>query len=167
MAFPPCPRCGKRLEILQHPVRRLKGTGFQWQGFKSLFGEPLRSCAGCGAVYGADGSLLAAAVVETAQELSVKAYRDDMANIRDAFAAITIAAELGVAWMWFGSRSFGIISQILAIVAGGLAVPPFIFFAKRVRAAEREIDARRSARIRGQATPDVAPPLVASSTTDD
>ncbi|HEY2825146.1 MAG TPA: hypothetical protein VGI83_06345, partial [Gemmatimonadales bacterium] len=63
-----CPRCGKSLEILKSPVKSLMATGHGWRGFKSLFGEALRSCRGCGAVYTADGSLLAGAAVETARE---------------------------------------------------------------------------------------------------
>jgi hypothetical protein len=160
-----CARCGSNLEILKHPVRRLRGTGFQWRGFLSLFGEPFRSCARCGAIYAADGSLLAAGVVETAHELSVRAYRDDMANIRDAFAAVTIAAELGVAWMWFGSAAHvQILTPILAGLIGVLAVPPFVFFARLARQATTELDALRTARLRGRDTPDV--PLVSSSTRD-
>ena len=161
-----CERCGNALQILKHPVRTLRGTGFQWHGFKSLFSEPLRNCAKCGAVYGSDGHLLAAGVVETAEELSVRSYRDDMANIRDAFAAITIAAELGVAWMIWGSTAqFHLISPVLAGGIGLIAVPPFVFFARLARRASHELDQLRLARLRGRETPDV--PLIPSSPSRD
>jgi hypothetical protein len=147
---PTCQRCGHALEVLKQPTKRLRGTGYRWRGFVSLFTRALRNCPQCGAVYTGDGELLAAAVVETTHELSVRSYRDDMAQLRDAFAAVTIAAELGVAWMLFGPQSFGLAALLLAGAIGLLAVPPFIFFAKKVREARRDLKALRDARINGE-----------------
>lgn len=164
---PACPRCGKSLEILQNPVRSLRGTGHQWRGLKSLFGEALRSCRGCGAVYTPNGQLLAAALVETNGEIVVRAFRDDMTHLRDAFAAVTIAAELGVAWMWFGPQHFGFLPPFLACAVGILSLFPFVFFAGRVRQANEELLALRTARLLGAPPAGTEQQLAISSAPSD
>ena len=82
------------MEVLRRPVRRLRWTRYWWEGFKSLLGRPLQHCSYCGAIYSADGDLVAAGAIETEAERRLNVYRRDMAAIRDSFAGVVVGAEL-------------------------------------------------------------------------
>lgn len=148
-----CKRCDRPLEILRHPVRRLWGTSYWWRGVRSLLAQPLRLCPACGAIHTWDGELLAAGAAETADELRLKAYRSDMARLRDGFGGVVIAAELAVIWMSAGTATFPLVAPVLAIATGGLALFPFAYFSRKAREAKWELKRLREARMKGQLPP--------------
>jgi hypothetical protein len=145
-----CLHCGQPLQVLQHPLRRLRRTGFWWRGVKSLLGRPLKVCPRCGAIYTWEGELLGAGAAETAEELRLKTYRTDMARLRDSFGAVVVAAEIAVIWMSAGTTSFPTIAPILAIATGGAALFPFAYFSHKVRGARRDLKRLREARMKGR-----------------
>lgn len=149
---PACQRCGEPLAVLRHPLRRLRGSGYWREGLRSLFTLPLWVCSRCGAIYRHEGTLVAAGAVETADELRLKSYREDMAHLRDSFAAVAVAAELAVIWMSAGANVFPLAAPIAAIGVGGVALVPFAYFARRARDARRELKRLREARIKGELT---------------
>lgn len=150
---PRCERCGSPLELLKHPLRRLRGSGYWREGLRSLFALPLRVCPRCGAIYRYEGQLLAAGAAETSDELRVKSYREDMAHLRDSFAAVAVAAELAVIWMSAGTAAFPILAPMVAIGVGGGALLPFAYFARKAREARREMKRLRAARMKGELPP--------------
>lgn len=145
-----CERCGTALEVLRHPLRRLRGSKYWREGLKSLFARPLKACPRCGAIYTFDGALLAAGAAETAGELRLKAYREDMAHLRDSFAAVTVAAELAVIWMVAGVGAVSATAVVIAIGVGVGALLPFTYFARRAREARKELQRLRDSRMRGE-----------------
>lgn len=149
----PCQRCGTALEVLKHPLRRLRGSGYWREGLKSLFALPLRVCPRCGAIYRYEGQLLAVGAVETADEVHLQSYRDDMAHLRDSFAAVAVAAELAVIWMSAGTAVFPVLAPAVAIGVGGGALLPFVYFGRKARDARRELKRLREARLKGQLPP--------------
>lgn len=144
-----CVRCQQPLEILRHPLRRLRRTGYWWLGVQSLFGRPLRLCPACGAVYTWEGELLAAGAAETDEEVRLRTYRSDMSRLRDSFGAVVVAAELAVIWMSAGTTTFPPIAPILAIATGGGALIPFTYFHRKARAARAELKRLRAERVKG------------------
>lgn len=148
-----CARCQRPLEILRHPVRRLWGTRYWWHGVRSLLARPLRLCPACGAIHTWEGELLAAGAAETTDELRLKAYRSDMARLRDSFGGVVIAAELVLTWVSAGTAAFPVIAPVLAIATGGLALLPFTYFNRRAREARSELKRLRDARVKGQLVP--------------
>jgi hypothetical protein len=116
---------------------------------RSLFGRPLKLCPVCGAIYSWEGELVAAAAAETADELRLRAYRSDMARLRDSFGAVVVAAELAVIWMSAGANPFPVVAPVLAIATGGAALIPFTYFSGKARAARRELKRLREARLKG------------------
>lgn len=148
-----CVRCQRPLEILRSPLRRLWGTRYWWHGVQSLLAKPLRLCPACGAIHTWEGELLAAGVAETTDELRLKAYRSDMARLRDGFGGVVIAAELAVIWMSAGTMAFPVIAPVLAIATGGLALFPFAYFSRKAREARSELKRLRAARMKGQLPP--------------
>ena len=149
----PCQRCGTALEVLKHPLRRLRGSGYWREGLKSLFALPLRVCPRCGAIYRYEGQLLAVGAVETAEELRLQNYREDMAHLRDSFAAVAVAAELAVIWMSAGTAAFPVLAPAVAIGVGGGALLPFVYFARKAREARRDVKRLRAARVKGELGP--------------
>lgn len=145
-----CQRCGSALEILRHPLRRLRGSGYWREGLKSLFARPLKACPRCGAIYTFEGALVASGAAETTEELRLKVYREDMAHLRDSFAAVTVAAELAVIWMVAGTGSVSALAPLIAFGVGGGALLPFAYFARRAREARRQLKQLRDARMRGE-----------------
>ncbi len=145
-----CFRCHRPLEILSRPVRRLWGTGYWLTGIRSLLAKPLRVCPQCGGIYTWEGTLLAAGATETADEIRLRAYRADMARLRDSFGAVVVAAELAVIWMWVGATSFPVVAPALAIVTGGLALVPFAYFSRKARQARSQLRQLREARVKGE-----------------
>lgn len=145
-----CARCHRPLEILRHPVRRLWGTRYWFQGLRSLLAKPLRLCTACGAIHTWEGELLAVGAAETADELRLKGYRGDMVRLRDGFGGVVIAAELAVIWMSASATSFPVLAPVLAIATGGLALFPFMYFGRKAREAKSELKRLREARVKGQ-----------------
>jgi hypothetical protein len=141
-----CQRCGRELEVLRHPVRRLSWTRHWWTGVSSYFTGQLWICPGCGAMYTGAGELVAAGAVETEAERRFNAYRKDMAYIRDGFAGVVIAAELAVIWLAGGAETFELAKVLLAGGVGVVALGPFAYFAHRAREAKRELRRLRRAR---------------------
>jgi|SRR3990170_2377164 len=147
---PTCQRCGGPLEVLRHPLRRLRGSGYWREGLRSLFALPLRVCPRCGAIYRFEGQLVAVGAAETADELRLKTYREDMAHLRDSFAAVAVAAELAVIWISSGTATFPVLAPIVAIGVGGGALLPFTYFARKARDARAELKRLREARVKGE-----------------
>jgi hypothetical protein len=145
-----CARCSRPLDILRHPVRRLWGSGYWWQGIQSLLGRPLRVCPACGAIHTWEGELLAAGAAETADELRLKGYRSDMVRLRDGFAGVVIAAEVATIWMSAGTMSFPVLAPVLAIATGGLALFPFAYFSRKAKEAKSELKRLRDARVKAR-----------------
>ncbi|HXV86227.1 MAG TPA: hypothetical protein VD793_05995 [Gemmatimonadales bacterium] len=150
---PSCDRCGSGLEILKHPLRRLRGSGYWREGLRSLFALPLRVCPRCGAIYRYEGQLLAVGAAETAEELRLKSYREDMAHLRDSFAAVAVAAEFAVIWMSAGTAVFPLMAPVIAIGVGGSVLLPFAYFARKAREARRELKRLRQLRVKGELPP--------------
>ncbi len=155
-----CKRCGAGLEHLRHPVRRLRWTRYWWKGVLSYFTGQLRICARCGAIYTAEGELLAAGAAETAAEVRLNSYRKDMAGIRDGFAAVVIAAELAAVWLVAGAETFDLARALLAGGVGVGALGPFVYFARKARIAKRDLKQLREARRQGAIPAAGSPPAV-------
>ncbi len=116
---------------------------------KSLFGRPLKLCPDCGGIYTWEGELLAAGAAETAEEVRLRAYRSDMARLRDSFGAVVVAAELAVIWMSAGTTAFPAIAPLLAVGTGAAALAPFTYFHRKARAARQELKRLRTIRTKG------------------
>lgn len=144
-----CERCGHDLETVRRPLRRLRWTRYWWEGLKSLFTGPLAICGRCGAMYASDGTLLAAGAVETETEYRLSVYRRDMAYIRDAFGAVTVASAIVVAWLIVGPESVALTKVVLGVAVGAAALAPFTYFARRAHLAGKQLKAMREARRRG------------------
>jgi hypothetical protein len=145
-----CQTCGEPLEILRHPLRRLRWTRYWWEGLLSLVSQPLRFCAACGSIYRNDGHLLATGAAETAVEVKAGGFRDDMINIRDGFGTIVIASEIAVIWTLAGPGAYSPAVSVLAGVVGGAALVPFSYFALRARKAKKELKRLKVARLKGE-----------------
>jgi hypothetical protein len=148
-----CQHCGAALEVLKHPLRRLRGSRYWREGLKSLFARPLKVCPRCGAIHTFDGALLASGAAATAAELRLNAYREDMAHLRDSFAAVTVAAELALIWMVAGAGAVPVTALVLVLGVGGGALVPFAYFARRAREAKVELKRLRERRMRGELPP--------------
>jgi len=144
-----CKLCGQRLEILRHPVRRLRWTRHWGKGIASLFSRPLRACNHCGAMYSGDGDLLAAGALQTVPEQQLDQYRRDMAHLRDSFGGVFVAAELAAVWMMAGAQTANLAGAILAGSIGAAALLPFGFFHGKARRARRELKKMKEARLQG------------------
>jgi hypothetical protein len=125
----------------------LRRTGFWWLGVRSLFGRPLKLCPACGAIHTWEGELLAAGAAETDEELRLRTYRSDMARLRDSFGAVVVAGELAVIWMSAGANPVPVFAPILAIGTAGVALIPFTYFHRKVRAARAELARLRAERM--------------------
>lgn len=145
-----CDRCGHDLEVLRKPVRRLRWTRYWWQGVKSLFGRPLQHCAHCGAVYSADGDLVAAGAIETDAERRLNVYRRDMAAIRDSFAGVVVGAELLVVYLLSGPEGATLTKVVLASGVGAGALVSHLYFGHKARLAKRDLKQMRAARRSGK-----------------
>jgi hypothetical protein len=145
-----CDRCGHALEILSKPVRRLRWTRYWWQGVTSLFTGPMQMCPQCGAIYSAEGVLLAAGAIETDTEHRLNVYRRDMAYLRDAFGGIILASGVALTWLLTGADSFELAKVIAASTVGGVSFAPFIYFGHKARLAKRDLKRLREARQEGR-----------------
>lgn len=145
-----CQQCGEPLEVLRHPLRRLRWTRYWWHGLASLVSQPLKVCATCGNIYTFSGRFVAAGVAETAAEMKAQGFRDDMANLRDGFATVVIASQIALVWTLAGPGSFEPTVSVLSAVVGGAALLPFVYFAKKTRQAKKELKRLRMARQQGE-----------------
>jgi len=145
-----CERCGHALEILRRPVRELRWSRHWMQGVRSLFTGPLKVCHQCGAVYSPEGELVAAGAVETGTEHRLDVYRKDMANLRNAFGGVVIAAGALATWLAAGPQAYHL-GQVIAVGSVGVAaLVPFVFFDRKARLAKRDLKRLRKARRSGQ-----------------
>ena len=145
-----CESCGAPLEILRRPLRRLRWSRYWFKGFASFFGRPLRVCPKCGAMYSGEGQLLAAAAVQTDEELKLDHYRRDMAYLRDSFGGGIVASEIAAIWLFAGAESVNVAAGILAASLGAAAFVPFGFFGSKVRSARKELKRMKQMRMQGR-----------------
>ncbi len=146
----PCRKCGHQLEVVRHPMRRLSWSRYWWTGFKSLFARPLLACRNCGAMFTWEGDLLALGAVETMGEVKLKALREDMINLRDAFATVTLAAIGATVWMIIGPRTFEVIAPVLSGAVAVLSAVPFVYFTRRARQVKRALRGLKDSRVKGE-----------------
>ncbi len=148
-----CQKCGHNLEVLRHPIRRLRWTRHWGKGVASLFSRPLRVCGNCGAMYSGEGELLATGAVQTETEQTLDLYRRDMAHLRDSFGGVFVAAELAAVWMMVGAQAANVGGAILAGSLGVVSLVPFGFFHGKARRARRELKKMKEARVQGHIPP--------------
>lgn len=142
--------CGNALEVLRHPVRRLRWTRHWVKGVASLFSRPLRVCGNCGAMYSSEGELLASGAVTTEAEQRLDSYRRDMAHLRDSFGGVIVAAELAAVWLAAGAQTANIGGAIVAGSIGLISIVPFGFFAGKAHRARRELKKMKEVRVQGR-----------------
>ena len=147
-----CRQCGHPLEILRRPLRRLRWTRYWWRGLASLVSQPLRVCTKCGAIYTHLGALVAAGAAETNAEMRIRGFKDDMIHLRDGFATVVLAGEVGAVWTLMSAGSYDPRLTVLMGAIGGLALVPFIYFARKASRAKRELKELKAARITGMKT---------------
>ncbi len=145
-----CKMCGERLEILSRPLRRLRWNRHWFKGFASLFGRPLRICSHCGAMYSAEGDLLAMGAVQTQEEVRLDLYRRDMAYLRDSFGGVIVASEIAAIWLFAGAEAANIALAVLTASIGVGAFVPFGFFGRKARTARKQLRRMKEARMQGQ-----------------
>ncbi len=145
-----CQMCGQGLEVLRHPVRRLRWTRHWGKGVASLFSRPLRVCGNCGAMYSGEGELLAAGAVQTEVEQRLDIYRRDMAHLRDSFGGVIVAAELAAVWLMVGAQTANVAGAVVAGSIGVATILPFGFFARKARGAKLELKKMKQARLGGR-----------------
>jgi len=145
-----CERCGRELEVLDRPLRRLRWTRHWWRGASSLFSQPLRICSGCGSLYDFKGTLVAAGAAETEIEMRARRFRGDMVALRDGFGAVVLASGMTVAWTLVGPLGYDLAITILSGSVGALSLLPFGYFARKARAAKQEIKRLKQARREGK-----------------
>lgn len=138
------------MEILRRPLRRLRWSRYWFKGVASFFGRPLRICPKCGAMYSGDGELLAAAAVQTEEEVRLDLYRRDMAYLRDSFGGVIVASEIAAIWLFAGAESVNVAAGILAASFGAAAFVPFGFFGSKVRSARKELKRLKQMRMQGR-----------------
>jgi hypothetical protein len=145
-----CSRCGHTLDLVRKPLRELRWSRYWVEGAKSLFTGPLKRCGQCGAIYSAEGELVAAGAIETDAERKLDTYRKDMAYLRDAFGGVVVAAEAVALWLAFGTAAPEMVKVIVSASLGGAMLVPFTFFARKTRLARMDLRRLRQARRSGQ-----------------
>jgi hypothetical protein len=145
-----CGSCGAKLEILRQPMRRLRWSRYWFKGFASFFGRPLRICPKCGAMYSGEGELLAAAAVQTEEEVRLDVYRRDMAYLRDSFGGVIVASEIAAIWLFAGAETANVAAGVLAASLGVASFIPFGFFGTKVRSARKELKRLKQMRLQGR-----------------
>ena len=141
-----CSNCGKELTILRRPLHRLRWSKYWWRGLASFFGNPLKVCTKCGAIYTYRGDLVAAGAAETDAELRIHGFKKDMIILRDSFATIVLGGEIGAIWTLFYPGGYELSVTVALIAVGAGALIPTSYFAKQVRMAKRDIKALKRAR---------------------
>jgi hypothetical protein len=145
-----CELCGHELEMLLHPVRRLRWTRHWLKGIASLFTRALRICPQCGAMYSGDGELMAMGAVQTETEKTLDTFRRDMAHLRDSFGGVIVAGELAAVWLLAGLETANVAAAVLAASIGAGAVIPFALFGSKAREARKRLKRMKQERLRGQ-----------------
>ncbi|KPJ86418.1 MAG: hypothetical protein AMS18_15615 [Gemmatimonas sp. SG8_17] len=128
----------------------MRWSRYWFKGVASFFGRPLRICPKCGAMYSGDGELLAAAAVQTEEEVRLDLYRRDMAYLRDSFGGVIVASEIAAIWLFAGAESVNVAAGILAASFGAAAFVPFGFFGSKVRSARKELKRLKQMRMQGR-----------------
>ncbi len=144
-----CQRCGHPLEILKRPLKRLRWTRYWWRGVGSLLSQPLRLCAQCGSIYTYAGVLVATGAAETNVEIRLRGFKEDMVHLRDGFATLVLASEVGAVWTLMNAGSYDLGVTLVMGTIGGLALIPFAFFARKASKAKRELKSLKTARLKG------------------
>ncbi|UCG85534.1 MAG: hypothetical protein JSW71_16595 [Gemmatimonadota bacterium] len=98
-------------------------------------------------MYSGEGELLAAAAVQTEEEVRLDLYRRDMAYLRDSFGGVIVAAEIAAIWLFAGAESANVAAGILAASLGAAAFVPFGFFGSKVRRARKELKRMKQIRL--------------------
>ncbi len=144
-----CQQCGSPLEILKRPLKRLRWTRYWWRGLASLASQPLRLCPQCGSIYTQAGMLVATGAAETNAEMRLRGFKDDMAHLRDGFATLVLASEVGAVWTLMSAGSYDLRVTVVMGAIGGLSLIPFTFFASKASQAKRELKSLKTARLKG------------------
>ncbi len=144
-----CQLCGQQLELLLHPVRRLRWTRHWFAGIASLFTRALRTCPNCGAMYSGDGELMAVGAVQTEPEQRLDTYRRDMAHLRDSFGGVFVAGQLAAAWLLGGLETANAAAAVTASSIGVLSIIPFVFFGSKARKAKKQLRTMKQERLKG------------------
>ncbi len=144
-----CQQCGRPLEILKRPLKRLRWTRYWWRGLASLASQPLRLCPQCGSIYTQAGVLVATGAAETNVEMRLRGFKDDMIHLRDGFATLVLASEVGAVWTLMSAGSYDLMVTVAMGTIGGLALIPFTFFARKASQARRELKSLKTARLKG------------------
>ena len=145
-----CQQCGHPLEILKRPLKRLRWTRYWWRGVASLVSQPLRLCPQCGSIYTHAGVLVATGAAETNAEMRLRGFKDDMIHLRDGFATLVLASEVGAVWTLMNAGSYDLGVTVVMGAIGGLALIPFTFFARKASTAKRELKSLKTARLKGK-----------------
>lgn len=145
-----CQQCGHPLEILKRPLKRLRWTRYWWRGVASLVSQPLRLCPQCGSIYTHAGVLVATGAAETNVEMRLRGFKDDMMHLRDGFATLVLASEVGAVWTLMNAGSYDLGVTVVMGAIGGLALIPFAFFARKASTAKRELKSLKTARLEGK-----------------
>ncbi len=144
-----CQQCGHPLEILKRPLKRLRWTRYWWRGLASFLSQPLRVCAQCGSIYTHAGVLVATGAAETNVEMRLRGFKEDMVHLRDGFATLVLASEVGAVWTLMSAGSYDLAVTVVMGMIGGLALIPFTFFARKASKAKRELKSLKTARLKG------------------
>lgn len=145
-----CERCGHTLDIVRRPLSRLRWTRAWWQGVRSIFTRPLLACPACGTVFTWEGDLVHVGAAETSTERRLRAYRKEMANLRDSFGTVAVAGWAATLWMLFGPGSYDPTAPIIAASIGSVVLIPYTYFARKVRSAKKELKSLKVARLKGE-----------------
>ena len=145
-----CSLCGSSLNVLRHPIRRLRWTRYWLTGLKSLLARPLKECRQCGAMFTWEEELIAEGVVETVQELKLRNLRDDLANMRNSFGTLFLAGEFAALWMWFGPAAYDGAAPVVASAVAIVSLMPFAYFNRRVQLMKKQLKQSRTARTEGR-----------------
>ncbi len=145
-----CQQCGQPLEILKRPLKRLRWTRYWWRGVASLVSQPLRLCPQCGSIYTQAGALVATGAAETNVEIRLRGFKEDMIHLRDGFATLVLASEVGAVWTLMNAGSYDLGITLVMGTIGGLALIPFTFFARKASKARRELKSLKTARLEGK-----------------
>ena len=114
-----------------------------------MFTRPLKACSECGTVYTWEEELVAEGAVPTADELELANLRSDMANLRDSFLTVSVAAGFMTVWMFNGPGGYEANAPIISAVIGVGSLVPSGYFHKRVGDFKKQIKQLRQERIKG------------------
>jgi hypothetical protein len=84
--------------------------------------------------------------------MRIRGFKDDMVHLRDGFATVVLAGEVGAIWTLMSAGSYDPRLTVLMGAIGGLALVPFVFFARKASRAKRALKRLKAARITGMKT---------------